>query len=808
MTILRLAASVAYAVALMPSSAVASLRGSSGSSSASSPAAPAPRERSVHSPEDFVNVLGGTDSRYDMSHGNTLPLIARPWGFNSWAAYTNDDPTWQGWWFHPDDRRIFGVKCTHQPSPWIEDYGQFLVSASLTDPDHDGVGQSSAYSSDDSVFKPSYFRADLQAYAAADGTPTTLELTPTSHGAVFRVTFPKYETESGPGFPQTRRIMITLNGGSDAAEVGVATDGATLITGVSTKNSGGVSPGVSFGHFFAVAIYAGLGGDQVIAPKASHADSRSAWVDFCPKNPASARLTLRIGTSFISKEQALLNLQREVGVQYSFDDVLAASQAEWDEVLGRVDVRAPSEGYSPSERQEMYATFYSAMYRASLFPRDISEVNADGQTVHWSPYANGGPFAGPLATDSGFWDAYSTVYPMLSIVNRPRLGTMIEGWLNAYREGGWLPKWASPGYRGSMVGTMGDVTLADAIVKKIPGFDAELAYEAIRKDAFETPPQNSSGVGRLCLDPYLRYGYVPRGSPMATGGQCTEVLSRNLLYLQADYAVSEAAKVLGHEEDASVLRARAANYGVLFDGADTGMLRSIDVKTGKFSEPFDQFSWGGDYTEAGPWQYRFHVPYDPAGFRELFAKHGKDLCSELKRAQTQPGVFHLGGYGTLIHEQTELMQNCWGQYSHNNQPVHHMLYMFIASDAEGFSGQCAQAGQSYLRRAQLELYRPGRSMFTGDEDNGQMSSWFLLSSMGLYALSPGSPDYVLGTPLFEEVHVPLEGGASLTVLAEGNSRTASAVHRITWNGQDLPAGASTISYHTLMQGGELKFYMK
>jgi predicted alpha-1,2-mannosidase len=625
---------------------------------------------------------------------------------------------------------------------------------------------------------------------------------------VFRISFPKYETESGRGFPQTRRIMITLNGGNDASAVEVAADGATLITGVSTKNSGGISPGVSFGHYFAAAIYAGRKGDQPIAASASHADSRGAWADFSPKNPASAQLTVRIGTSFISKEQALLNMQREAGAELSFEDVLKDAQAEWLDALSRVDVRLPSDGYSPAERQDVYATFYSALYRASLFPRDISEVDSAGQRVHWSPYAPGGPFAGPLAADSGFWDAYSTVYPLLSITNRPRLGTMIEGWLNAYREGGWLPKWASPGYRGSMVGTMGDVTLADAIVKKIPGFDVQLAYEAIRKDAFEAPPQNSSGVGRLCLDPYLRFGYVPRGAPMATGGQCTEVVSRNLLYLQADYAVSEAARALGRDEDADLLRARAANYGVLLDGADTGMLRSIDIKTGKFSEPFDQFSWGGDYTEAGPWQYRFHVPYDPAGLRELLASHGTDLCSELKRAQTQPGVFHLGGYGSLIHEQTEMMQNCWGQYAHNNQPVHHMLYMFIASDAEGYAGPCAQAGRAYLRRAQLELYRPGRGMFAGDEDNGQMASWFLLSAMGLYALSPGSPDYVLGAPLFAEVHVVLEGGASLSVLTEGNNRGVASVQRVTWNGEDLPAGASSISYHTLMQGGELKFYMK
>jgi predicted alpha-1,2-mannosidase len=624
---------------------------------------------------------------------------------------------------------------------------------------------------------------------------------------MFRIKFPKYDTTSGSGFIQTRQIRVSImgTGPRDVSSVSTTSDGSTLITGIASDTSGGVSGGAVFNHYFAIAVYSGPDGLTPIKSIASGASSSTAFVQFAAEDPNTEEITLRVGTSFISADQALLNLESEVGKK-SFDDVLQESHAEWESVLSRVDVTVPS-AYTAQERNDLYTVFYSALYRASLFPRDISEVDASGNAVHWSPYSSGGPFAGPMTTDSGFWDAYSTVYPYLSLINRPRLGAMLQGWVNSYQEGGWLPKWASPGYRGSMVGTMGDATLADAIIKQIPGFDVDAAYEAIRKDAFVAPDANSSGVGRPCLPSYLKYGYIPRGSPSVTGGTCSEVLSENLLYLQADYAISEAAKFLGKATDADELQTRSGNYAVIFDGDSTGLFRSRDIVTQKFTEPFDQFAWGGDYTEAGPWQYRFHMPFDPKGLRDLYQSSGLDMCAELTRAQTMAGVYHIGDYGSQIHEQTEFAENCWGQYSHNNQPVHHMLYMFGASDTAGFSGACAAKGQEYLRRAQLELYAPGVDMFAGDDDNGQMGAWFVLSSIGLYSLSPGSEEYVFGSPLFERVSIALDDGKFLDISAENSSKSNVHISRVTWNGVDFPQGSNGIKYSDLMMGGELKFYM-
>ena len=216
---------------------------------------------------------------------------------------------------------------------------------------------------------------------------------------------------------------------------------------------------------------------------------------------------------------------------------------------------------------------------------------------------------------------------------------------------------------------MGDVTLADAIVKDIPGFDVSTAYEAIRKDAFQIPDEGVQGIGRVCLENYLRYGYIDNDAPMTTGGKCYEIVSRTLNYMQSDFAISKAAAKLGKHDDAQILAQRAGNYSKIFDGEAGGFFRGKDARSDKFVSPFDEYAWGKDYTEAGPWQYRFYVPYDPMGLSELYQQHGLDFCQELEKAQTSQSTYHRGDYSSEIHEEIELRDHCWGQYSHNNQPV-------------------------------------------------------------------------------------------------------------------------------------------
>ena len=788
--------------------------------------------------EEYINILGGTESKIDFSHGNTLPLLSRPWGFSSWSVQSNLNEQ-NGWWFHPADRRFLGIRSTHQPSPWINDYGQFLLTAALPSLQNGKDSQFwSGYNPSPAAttWSPYYLKTTLLAYGTSEGQ-TSIEFAPTSHGGIMRVSFPKVATGyDNSAFAQDRRIAIILNGGNDTSSIKTI-DGTTYITGYSTKNNGGVpladggvEPANPFRHFFVAAIYLGKDGqDKESAAVAGswHADSSWAWVNFPPNggidvgsvsgqaSDLTDTITVRVATSLISEDQAMTNLKREVGAAVSLDEVASQGRAEWRARLERIALVDVGSSYAPAIQEALKTVFYSAQYRASLFPRQLSEVNAAGELVHWSPYSpSGGTYPGPLSADSGFWDAYSTVYPLHTLINTDRLGPeMLTGWLNAYKEGGWLPKWSSPGYRQGMVGTMGDVVLSDAIINDVPGLDQALAYESIRKDAFEAPPEGVQGVGRVCLEGYLANGFIPSNAPMTTGGKCYETVSRTLNYLQSDWAIAQAAAKLGHAVDADVLLQRAANFSHLFNpktaffqSKTVTPLLSTGLVASKFSDTFDQFAWGGDYTEAGPWQYRFYLPYDPKGLAALYTAAGADICDALLQAQTSLSAYHIGAYDAEIHEQTEMPENCWGQYEHNNQPVHHVLYMFAAVDPRStLTGACAAAGQRYLRKAMTALYRPGSDMFAGDEDNGQMSAWFLLSSVGLYSLSPGSGFYNIGSPLFASVEISLGGGKNVAVVAKNHGPENVYVHGVRWNGEDLVEGR--IAYSMLKQGGVLEFDM-
>jgi predicted alpha-1,2-mannosidase len=697
------------------------------------------------------------------------------------------------------DRKFVGIRCTHQPSPWIGDYGNFIIQTGL------GRDLVSGYSPEipHSQFKPYYFQTDLFSFGTENGK-ASVELAASRHGAIYRARYSKKSNDGG--FDQTRRIQVGVDLG--AVNVTVDQDGKVWILGKSTKSSGQVPS--NFAHYFVIGVYVGEKGNQVPRNISGYyGDSGNfGYIDFSADDRLNDLLTLRIATSFISHEQALLNLAQEVDVSKTFEQLVEESKNEWNQHLSKINIEDIGKGYTADAENDMRTVFYSSLYRSLLFPRQLSEIDANGTLVHWSPYDGAGKvYEGPISTDSGFWDAYISVYTLHSLISTEVLGPqMLSGWLNAFKEGGWIPKWGSPGYRSSMIGTMADITFADAIVKNIPGFDINLAYKAIRKDAYEVPPEGVDGIGRVCLKSYLDNGVILPFSPMTTGGNCYEIVSRSLNYMQSDWAIAQAAKFLGYQQDHDELFNRSRNYNLMFDQS-TGFFRSKNISSNSFTEPFDQYAWGGDYTEGGPWQYRFYVPYDPLGLSNLYSVSGRSICTELQNTQTTNSAVHIGAYGNVIHEETELPAECWGQYAHNNQPSHHMLYMFQASDPHGFRGNCAQKGMYWLRRAMTKLYRPGLDMFSGDEDNGEMASWFVLSSLGLFALSPGSPDYNLGVPLYGKVQIQLGEGRTLLVIAENNGPDNFYVHSISFNNETLPLGASSISYDKLMQGGTLVFKM-
>eukprot|EP00759_Apiculatamorpha_spiralis_P045799 PhF_6_TR42633/c0_g1_i1/m.64117 len=473
------------------------------------PQPPAMPIRAVTNPEEFVTTIQGATSRYPMSFGNTLPLVARPFGMTHWAPKTDDGDG--SWFFHSNDYQFYGIRATHQPSPWIGDYGYFTVTAALGE-----MKSWSGYTPKKSRFSPYYFNASLEVYCTNQSC-TTMEVTATTHGSAMRVKFPPYSVYNP--IQQMRYVMIDLDGG--------VTTNMVNTTALWLKAPQCQSDSKNFG------LYAYIQTSRPFQYSTQNVGGKTYTVlqfDFFAND-----VTLWIGTSLISPSQAQTNLISQ-SLFRPFDALVAESKAVWNKHLSRVSVTSVGSYSDPTTK---LTTFYSCMYRASLFPRSIAEYDARGNQIHYSPYdSTGSVYPGELSTDSGFWDAYRAVYPWFNLAYPERATSVINGWLNAFKEGGWIPQWSSPGYRGSMVGTMSDVTIADAIVKNLPGINYTLAYQAIRKDAFF---QGDGVGGRLGLNDYIRLGYIPYVS-----GGLDQITSRSLNYMHADYAISQAAQKLGY----------------------------------------------------------------------------------------------------------------------------------------------------------------------------------------------------------------------------------------------------------------------
>ena len=710
---------------------------------------------SAAAPLDLVNPLQGTDSNIGLSYGSTLPLVAMPWGMTNWAPQT--DSGW-GWWFRYTSNHIQGIRATRQPSPWMGDYGQFLLMPQTGPLITNAAERQSPYDRDASTFRPDYLKLDLPRYDVG------LELTASERCSVLRLDF-----RSG----DTGRLIVDPAGTSHVEVVG------RTIRGWSTATSGGELK--HFKAYFVVQLDRDLtgsgtftGSNKDFREPAERLPSLGGYVEFATGQ--NRTVIVKVGTSYIGFEQAEQNLKNETAD--GFDGVRRKSSETWAANLAKIEVN----GGTDDQRK----TFFSCLYRAQLFPHKIYELDAAGNQTHYSPF-DGKVHPGILYTDNGFWDVYRTNYPFWSILFPEQLGEILHGFENAYLENGWFPQWPSPGDRVSMIGTHVDAVYADAVVKGIKGFDVATAYEGIRKDAFEVPPRNN--VGRPALKHYLEEGYVP-------GGHDGYSASTSLDYAYDDWCVAQVAKALGKTDDYEALMKRSKNYKASWD-PKVGFFRPRDAEGAFMHEPFDEFGWSNGYVEGGPWQCSWAVQHDIDGLAELMG--GKKAMGEkLDQLMGLPPVFHVGGYGNVIHEMTEMANSRFGQYAQSNQPSHHILYLFSAI------GQPWKT-EYWTRKVCEELYNSGPHGFPGDEDNGEMSCWFLLSSMGFYPLCVGDPHYTLTSPLFDEVTLHLPNGKTFTIKTDNNGKHNVFVRSRTLNGQ--PFIASTISHEQIVGGGEMVMEM-
>ena len=702
---------------------------------------------------DYVSTLVGTASKFELSTGNTYPAIAMPWGMNFWVPQTGK--MGNGWTYVYWADKIRGFKQTHQPSPWINDYGQFSVMPVTGEAVFDEEKRASWFSHKAEVARPYYYKVYLADH------DVTAELAPTERAVAMRFTF-----------PQTDKAYIVLDAFDKGSHAEIIPS-KNMIVGYTTKNSGGVPE--NFKNYFVLVFdrpfkyTAAVTDGNIDASSLSSTSNHSgAIVGFSTKR--GEQVNVRVASSFISPEQALLNL-KELGDD-GIDEVSARGRARWNEVLGRVEVS--------DDNTDNLRTFYSCLYRSLLFPRSFYETDADGRVMHYSPY-NGKVLPGYMFTDTGFWDTFRSLFPFLNLMYPSMNEKMQEGLVNAYKESGFLPEWASPGHRGCMVGNNSASVVADAYLKGLRGYDAETLWEAVKHGANAVHPKVSS-TGRLGFEEYNSLGYVPCDKH-------SQSVARTLEYAYDDWCIYRFGKALGKsDKELKQYRTNAMNYKNVFDSS-TSLMRGRKAD-GSFESPFDPTAWSRSFTEGDSWHWSWCVFHDPQGLIGLMG--GKQKFNSMLDSVfvVYPDVSSRG----IIHEMREMQVMNMGQYAHGNQPIQHMIYLYA------YSGQPWKT-QYWIREVMDKLYNANPDGYCGDEDNGQTSAWYVFSAMGFYPVCPGSNQYVLGTPYFNKVTLHLENGNTMTIKAEGNSRSNRYIDSMTLNGK--PYTKNYLTHADIMKGGSI-----
>ena len=713
-------------------------------------------------PADLVNPLMGTDSEFKLSTGNTYPAIALPWGMNFWTPQTrkmND-----GWAYTYKDFKIQGIKQTHQPSPWINDYAAFSLMPETGKLKIDGTERASWFSHKAEIAKPYYYSVYLADY------DITAELTPTERSAIFRFTFPKSDSS-----------FILIDAFDKGSMVKILPEERKVI-GYCRNNHGGV-PSNFHNYFVAVFdrdfISQYTWTDDRLNPGAREAAGEHVGAVLGFRTQKGEKITVKVSSSFISPEQALLNLTRETAGK-DFEKVCIEAKTAWNDHLGRIKVEGGSD--------DQIRTFYSCLYRSILFPRKFFEINDKNEIVHYSPY-NGQVLPGYMFTDNGFWDTFRSLFPFLTLMYPDINGQIMEGLVNTFNESGWLPEWASPGHRDCMIGSNSASLIADSYLKGIRGYDIETLYKAILKNCDTVGPVSS--VGRLGAQYYNKLGYVPYNVGI------NENAARTLEYAYADFCISRLARELNKpSEEVRRFEQRAMNYKNVFDpGRKLMRGRNLD---GTFQSPFSPYKWGDAFTEGNSWHYTWSVFQDISGLIGLMG--GKEnFVAKLDSVFEVPPIFDYSYYGIVIHEIREMQIMNMGNYAHGNQPIQHMIYLY------DYAGEPWKA-QYHVRDVMNRLYNYLPDGYCGDEDNGQTSAWYVFSALGFYPVTPGTDQYVFGSPLFRKAVLKFENGKVLTISAPGNCQENIYISKISLNGQAVDH--NFIRHTELQNGGRLNFTMQ
>ena len=712
-------------------------------------------------PIDYVSTLVGTQSKHSLSTGNTYPAIALPWGMNFWTPQTGK--MGDGWAYTYDADKIRGFKQTHQPSPWMNDYGQFSIMPMTGKPVFNEDERASWFSHKTETAKPHYYKVYLADY------DVVTEISPTERAAMFRFTF-----------PQNEKSFVAIDAFDRGSYVTVVPEENKII-GYTTRNTGGVPE--NFRNYFVIffdkpfnyksTVADGELKNNVLEAKTNHA---GAIIGFSTQR--GEQVHARVASSFISYEQAELNL-KELGNR-SFDQIKEDGEKRWNEILGKVEVETTN--------IDQLRTFYSSLYRSVLFPRSFFEYDKAGNIMHYSPY-NGKVLPGYMFTDTGFWDTFRGLFPLLNLLYPEMNRKMQEGLINVYKESGFFPEWASPGHRPIMVGNNSASVLTDAYLQGNKVKEPDVLWEGIVKTANSVHPRVSS-TGRLGYEYYNRLGYVPCDVGIR------ENAARTLEYAYDDWCIYQLGKAMGKpEKEIEVYAKRSQNYRNLFNKKYNLMVGKKE--NGEFSEPFSPFKWGGDFTEGNSLHYTWSVFHDPQGLIDLMG--GKNTFNQmLDTVFSLPPIFDDSYYGSTIHEIREMQIMNMGNYAHGNQPIQHMIYLY------NYSGVPWKA-QYHVRQVMDKMYTPAPDGYCGDEDNGQTSAWYVFSALGFYPVCPGSGQYVLGSPIFPKATIHLENGKKVEISSVNNKKENVYVKALKVNGKNYTRNYLEID--AIRKGMKLNFLM-
>ena len=723
---------------------------------------PAQQMGIIKDPVELVNPLMGTQSKPSLSNGNTYPAIGVPWGMNMWTPQTGK--MGDGWAYTYDADKIRGFKQTHQPSPWMNDYGAFAimpVTGKLKFTDDD---RASWFSHKAEISKPYYYSVYL-----ADHNVTT-ELTPTERAAQFRFTF-----------PQTDSAFVVVDAQNKGSYIKIFPKERKII-GYTSKYARGSLP-KNFKNYFVIYFNKNFTLAKTWSSKTLNnedleltSDHTGAVIGF--KTQKGEQVIAKTASSFISFEQAELNLKRELAND-SFETTKAKAKTVWNKTLGKIEI----EGGTIDQAR----TFYSCLYRTLFFPNKLYEIDANNKIVHWSPY-NGEVLPGYMFAGTGFWDTFRALYPFLNLMYPEINKEMQEGLINDFKEGGFLPEWSSPGYANIMVGNNSASVVADAYIKGLRGYDIEKLWEAVKHGANNEGPMEA--VGRHGVKYYNQLGYVPFDVKV------NENAAKTLEYAYDDFAIYQLGRALNKPaSEIDIYKKRAMNYKNLFDPS-SGLMRGKN-QDGTFQSPFSPFKWGGAFTEGNSWHYTWSVFQDIDGLANLMGGHDK-FVNKLDSVFDMPPVFDESAYGGVIHEIREMQIANMGQYAHGNQPIQHMIYLYNYAGAPWKT-------QYWVRETMNRMYAATPDGYCGDEDNGQTSAWYIFSAMGFYPVTPAVNQYVIGAPLFKKVTLNLENGKKVVINASANSATNRYVNSLKVNGVNYDQ--NWLNHLDLQKGAILNFGM-